>query len=168
MKLSYWQTEKGSYLSIINLGILIMLSQNGSSSSSGDYARYAGNTRICELGCYVDLNGSLFEVPQLNVEQNCRWVLVTQSVDVIYPHGVAGADRIVVHGMSYRQRRGGRTVSPSIWKHILFKSMSSTQRTHLRMTMVEFKTYEEMNSRNSVKSKYKLEFYLGKASKKKI
>ena len=94
------------------------------------------------------------------MEQNFRWQLVAKSVDVIYPQGVKGANRMVVDAMSYRQRRGGRTVSPSIWKHILFNSMSSTQRTHLRMTMVEFKTYEEMNSRNSVKSKYKLGFYL--------
>jgi hypothetical protein len=37
-------------------------------------------------------------------------------VDVIYPHGVRGANRMVVDVMSYRQRRGGRTVSPSLVK----------------------------------------------------
>ena len=85
-----------------------MSSQDGSSSSSGDYARFAGNTRIRELGCYVDLNGSFYEVPRLDVEQNFRWELMAQSVDVIYPHGVRGANRIVVDVMSYRQRKWPR------------------------------------------------------------
>ena len=42
-------------------------------------------TPICELGCYVDLNGSFYEVPRLDVEQNFRWELMAQSVDLIYP-----------------------------------------------------------------------------------
>ena len=99
---------------ILNLWILIMSGQDSSSSSSGDYARFAGNTRIRELGCYVDLNGSFYEVPRLDVEQNLRWELVAQSVDVIYPHGVRGSNRMVVDVMSYKQRRGRRTVSPFI------------------------------------------------------
>jgi hypothetical protein len=102
-----------------------MSSQDGSSSNSGDYARFAGNTRIRELGCYVDLNGSFYEVPRLDVEQNFRWELMAQSVDVIYPHGVRGANRIVVDVMSYRQRRGGRTVSPFICKFIFLIQYSS-------------------------------------------
>ena len=85
-----------------------MSSQDGSSSNSGDYARFAGNTRIRELGCYVDLNGSFYEVPRLDVEQNFRWELMAQSVDVIYPHGVRGANRIVLDVMSYRQRKWPR------------------------------------------------------------
>ena len=97
---------------ILNLWILIMSGQDSSSSSSGDYARFAGNTR--ELGCYVDRNGSFYEVPRLDVEQNLRWELVAQSVDVIYPHGVRGSNRMVVDVMSYKQRRGRRTVSPFI------------------------------------------------------
>jgi hypothetical protein len=46
-------------------------------------ARFAGNTRIHELGCYVDLNGSFYEVPRLDAEQNFRWDLMAKSVDVI-------------------------------------------------------------------------------------
>eukprot|EP00090_Calanus_glacialis_P019269 TRINITY_DN29634_c1_g1_i1.p1 TRINITY_DN29634_c1_g1~~TRINITY_DN29634_c1_g1_i1.p1 ORF type:complete len:145 (-),score=21.82 TRINITY_DN29634_c1_g1_i1:178-588(-) len=87
-----------------------MSGQDSSSSSSGDYARFAGNTRIRELGCYVDLNGSFYEVPRLDVEQNLRWELVAQSVDVIYPHGVRGSNRMVVDVMSYKQRRGDHQI----------------------------------------------------------
>lgn len=50
---------------------------------SGDYARFADSTCIRELGCYVDLNGSFYEVPRLDVEQNFRWELMAQLVDDI-------------------------------------------------------------------------------------
>ena len=53
-------------------------------------------------------------MPRLDVEQNLRWELVAQSVDVIYPHGVRGSNRMVVDVMSYKQRRGRRTVIPFI------------------------------------------------------
>ena len=87
-----------------------MSGQDSSSSSSGDYARFAGNTRIREFGCYVDLNGSFYEVPRLDVEQNLRWELVAQSVDVIYPHGV-GNHQILHHtgpGLHWQLVHGGR------------------------------------------------------------
>ena len=44
-------------------------------------------TPICELGCYVDLNGSFYQVPRSDVEQKFRWELMAQSVDVFYPQG---------------------------------------------------------------------------------
>ena len=70
--------------------------------------RRAGRTSVCqghlppirELGCYVDVNGSFYEVPRLDVEQNFRWEIMAQSVDVIYPHGVRGSHRMVVDVMS--------------------------------------------------------------------
>lgn len=86
------------------------MSQDSSSSdSSSGYARFAGNTRLRELGCYVDLGGTRFEVPRLEVEANVRWELLTQAIDGVYPHGPRGSERLVVDSMSYRQRRGCRT-----------------------------------------------------------
>ena len=81
-----------------------------------------GRTSVCQghlppisdLGCYVDLNGSFYQVPRLDVEQKFRWELMAQSVDVIYPQGVRGSQRMVVDLMSYTKRRGGRTVIPFI------------------------------------------------------
>ena len=92
------------------------MSQDSSSSdSSSGYARFAGNTRLRELGCYVDLGGTRFEVPRLEVEANVRWELLTQAIDVVYPHGPRGSERLVVDSMSYRQRRGCRTVSYQLY-----------------------------------------------------
>ena len=59
---------------------------SSSSDSSGECpSRFAGNTQLRQHGCYVDLDGALFEVPRLDCEQNLRWALFSQSVDVIYP-----------------------------------------------------------------------------------
>ena len=93
------------------------MSQDSSSSdSSSCYARFAGNTRLRELGCYVDLGGGTrFEVPRLEVEDNVRWELLTQAIDVVYPHGPRGSERLVVDSMSYRQRRGCRTISYQLY-----------------------------------------------------
>ena len=88
-----------------------MSQDSSSSASSSDYARFGGNTRLRELGCYIDLCGGRYEVPRIEVEQNMRWELVTQSVDVIYPRGPGGSETLVVDCMCYKQRRGGRTVS---------------------------------------------------------
>ena len=79
---------------------------SSSSDSSGECpSRFAGNTQLRQHGCYVDLDGALFEVPRLDCEQNLRWALFSQSVDVIYPAGVRGDCRMVVDAMAYRQRR---------------------------------------------------------------
>ena len=107
-------------------GQLIGTSPSGGSRLVVDVMSYrkrrAGRTSVChghlppirELGCYVDLNRSFYEVPRLDVEQNFRWELIAQSVDVIYLHGVRWSHRMVVDVMSYKQRRGGRTVIPFI------------------------------------------------------
>ena len=47
-------------------------------------------TPIRELGCYVDVNGSFYEVPRLDVEQNFRWEIMAQLVDVTTPTGKGG------------------------------------------------------------------------------
>ena len=57
-----------------------MSSRESSSSSGSEYARFAGNTHPRELGCYIDLGGTAFEVPRIDVEQNHRWELVNESV----------------------------------------------------------------------------------------
>ena len=76
-------------------GQLIGTSPSGGSRLVVDVMSYrkrrAGRTSVChghlppirELGCYVDLNRSFYEVPRLDVEQNFRWELMAQSVDVI-------------------------------------------------------------------------------------
>ena len=86
-------------------------SSSSSTGSGSNYARFAGNTRLRELGCYVTLGGSYYEVPRLDVEMNLRWELMTQAIDLIYPDGPMGTYRLVVDVMGYRQRRGPRTVS---------------------------------------------------------
>jgi hypothetical protein len=60
-----------------------------------------------ELGYYIDLGGTAFEVPRIDVEQNRLLELVNRSVDVIYPSGQSGANRLVVDVMMYKERRGG-------------------------------------------------------------
>ena len=86
------------------------MSSHGSSSSSGsEYARFAVTIRLKELGCYIDLGRTAFEVPRIDVEQNrlWEWELMNESVDVIYPSGPSGANRLVVDVMMYKERRGG-------------------------------------------------------------
>ena len=80
------------------------MSSRGSSSSSGsEYARFAGNSSLRKLGCYIDLGGTAFEVPRIDVEQNrlWEWELMNESVDVIYPSGPSRANRLVVDVMTY-------------------------------------------------------------------
>ena len=76
------------YVFFLLLYVLNMSSYGSSSSSSGDCPhRFAGNTQLREHGCYVDISGANYEVPCLDCEQNLRWALFSQSVDVIYPSG---------------------------------------------------------------------------------
>ena len=53
------------------------------SSSTPGTTPVSQATPASKLGCYVNLNGSFYEVPRLDVEQNFRWELMAQSVDVI-------------------------------------------------------------------------------------
>ena len=55
-----------------------LLSSSTPGTTPGSMAKPAS-----ELGCYFDLNGSSYEVPRLDVDQNFRWELMAQSVDVI-------------------------------------------------------------------------------------
>ena len=48
----------------------MMSSRESSSSSGSKYARFAGNTLLRELGCYIDLGRTAFEVPRIEVGQN--------------------------------------------------------------------------------------------------
>ena len=92
------------------------MSSRGSSSSSGsEYARTAGNSHLRELGCYINLGGTAFEVPRIDVEQKRLWELVNKSVDVIYPSGPSRANRLFVDVMTYKERSGGQTVSHFIY-----------------------------------------------------
>ena len=94
---------------------LAKMSAGHSSSSSGtDYSQFAGNSQ--GIGCYVDLGGTAYEVPRLDVEHFRHWAMMTETVDVIYPEGPAGSNRIVVDVIHYRERKGLR---PSgLVKHI--------------------------------------------------
>ena len=47
-----------------------MSCRESSSSSGSEYARFDGNTRLRELGCYIDLGRTAFEVPWIDVGQN--------------------------------------------------------------------------------------------------
>ena len=94
------------------------MSSRGSSSSSGsEYARTAGNSHLRELGCYINLGGTAFEVPRIDVEQNRLWEreVMDESVDVIYPSGPSRANRLFVDLMTYKERSVGRTVSHFIY-----------------------------------------------------
>jgi hypothetical protein len=46
-------------------------------------------------------------VPSIDVEQNSLLELVNKPVDVIYPSGPSGPNRLVVDVMMYKERSGG-------------------------------------------------------------
>jgi hypothetical protein len=53
-----------------------------SSSCGTDYSQFAGNS--LGIGCYVDLGGTAYEVPRLDVEHSRHWAMLMGTVDVIY------------------------------------------------------------------------------------
>jgi hypothetical protein len=82
---------------------------NSSRSSGTDYSHFSGNPQ--GISCYVDLGGTTYELPRLNLEHSRHWAMMMETVYVIYPEGPDGSDRIVVKIIHYRERRGSRAVS---------------------------------------------------------
>ena len=83
-----------------------MSASYSSCSSSTDYSQFAGNLQ--GISCYVDLGGTAYEVPRLDLEHSRHWAMMMETVDVIYPEGPGGSNRIVVDVIHYRERRGGQ------------------------------------------------------------
>ena len=58
-----------SVIYIANSVISTMSQDSSNSNSSSDYASFVGNTRLRELGCYINLFWGRYEVPRMEVEQ---------------------------------------------------------------------------------------------------
>ena len=57
---------------------------------------FYGNSRVADTGLYYDISDYRHPIPSLEVETEPTWRATGQFVDVVYPHGQSGHNRLAM------------------------------------------------------------------------